>query len=79
MNKLLIPTSFKVLHIITIIVMIGMFETATYLLSHRKRGAVRFRKSHTVQYLLLEHSTGRYNTLQVTRTQHQPVQHSTSY
>jgi len=41
MKKLLIPTSLKVIYKIMVIVMTGMFENATYLFGHRKRGAVR--------------------------------------
>ena len=63
MKKLLIPTSFKVVHTLTVIVRTAMFETATYLFSYRKRGAVRIRKLSHVQYLYK-------NTITVTRTQH---------
>ena len=59
--------------------MTGMFETATYLFGHKKRSAVRTRKRHTVQYLLVEHSTGSQNTLSVTRAQHPSFEHSSSH
>jgi hypothetical protein len=65
MKKLLIPTSFKEKHKIAVIVMTGMFETATYLFSHRNSGTVRIKKkSHgsvpviRTQYRSSEHITG---------------------